>query len=104
MQGNKVLWKGHSRLVVRFPFDEHISDNIRRRTFAADVESEELVWHRDDGDRVVHVIESKDWYFQQDDELPKAMKPGDVIYIPSGSWHRVIKRGTTKLVVEIHAA
>lgn len=88
---------------MRFPFDEELSNGVRRRTFSADVNPEELIWHRDDEDRYVKVVESQNWYFQNDGELPQMLRPGDVLFIQRGTWHRVINRGSSRLVVEIHS-
>ncbi len=71
------------------------------RTFSADSDPDEMVWHRDDEDRIVRVLEGEGWYFQRDNELPMRMRIGDVIQIPRRSWHRVIMREKTRLVVEI---
>lgn len=86
-----------------FPFHEEESGSVRTRTFSGDTRLDELVWHRDDEDRTVKVLESDGWYFQQDDELPVEMKPGDVFFVPQRRWHRVIRRGNSKLVVEIRS-
>ena len=102
MQGHEILWQRHTGLVVtRLPFHEEKLGNVRARTFSGDTQLDELVWHRDDEDRVVRVIESDGWYFQMDDELPVEMRPGDVFSVPRRQWHRVIKRGSSRLVVEI---
>ena len=84
-----------------FPFCEDSRDNVRVRTFSPEVDTSDLVWHRDYDDRVVTVVESDGWYFQRDGELPVEMRPGDVIPIEAREWHRVIRRKPTRLVVEI---
>jgi quercetin dioxygenase-like cupin family protein len=88
-------------LVVKFPFEERYDGSTRVRTFSSETDVEELVWHRDEEDRVVRVVESDGWYFQRDGELPQPMKTGDVIHVARNEWHRVIMRKSTKLVVEI---
>ena len=70
------------------------------RTFDEDVESSELVWHRDKKDREVKIIKGSGWKFQMDNELPLELKKGDVLNIPKETFHRVIK-GSGKLVIEI---
>jgi len=86
-----------------YPFSEvQLSSNCRRRTFEADVDVEELTWHRDAVDRRVEVIEGSGWYLQYDNELPVALKVGEVHQIPATMWHRIIRRnGVGKLIVEI---
>lgn len=86
---------------MSFPFEEEVRGRVKTRTFAADVDVEELVWHRDAEDRTVTVIEGESWWFQMDERLPIQMRPGDVYFIPKETWHRVIRRGSHRLVVEI---
>ena len=70
------------------------------RTFDTSVNSSELVWHRDREDRIVKVLEGKDWYFQFDDQLPFELKYGDQFFIEKMTYHRLIK-GSTNLKVLI---
>ena len=81
--------------------DKHIDRTTRVRTFNHLVESDELVWHRDRKDRIVTVIEGKDWYFQMDNEVPKLMEQGSEIVIPKMEYHRIYKAGSTPLKLEI---
>jgi len=91
-------------LVVKFPFDEEtLESGSRLRTFSSDSALEELVWHRDADDRLVRVIKSQGWYIQFEDELPREMRPGDVFFIPKETWHRVIRKSDSPLVVEIES-
>jgi predicted ATP-grasp superfamily ATP-dependent carboligase len=56
------------------------------------------MWHRDQEDRIIEPVESTDWKFQLDNELPTLIdKP---IFIPRYTWHRAIK-GTGSLKVKI---
>jgi hypothetical protein len=83
------------------PFiQENLSDNIKIRTFKSDVESGELMWHRDREDRLVEILECNNWKYQSDNNLPLEMKKGDKIFIPKGEYHRVIK-GDGDLVVRV---
>ena len=75
----------------------HIS-NIR--TFSKDVDEMDLIWHRDDEDREIEILEGKGWQFQRDNELPLELKEGDRIFIPRHQVHRVIK-GETYLKIKI---
>jgi len=83
-----------------FPFSEELIDNKLIRTFDPDVADEELVWHRDLEDREIIVIQSGEWGYQLDNQLPLPLEDGQVLFIPKMLWHRVIK-GNEKLVVEI---
>ena len=70
------------------------------RTFYSSVKSDELVWHRDDQDRVVTVMEGQGWQFQFNGSLPMELKEDSRFMIPHGMYHRVI-RGKTKLVLRV---
>ena len=82
------------------PYKEVIESNVIVRIFSEDVESEELVWHRDKNDRVVEVIQSNGWKFQMDNELPKTLESGNVVEIPKETFNRVIK-GEGDLIIKI---
>ena len=82
------------------PYQEVIQPNTKIRKFTLDTDSNELVWHRDEKDRYVTILEGKGWEFQLDNELPLELKKGDCIFIPKQTYHRVIK-GTTDLVIQI---
>ena len=82
------------------PYQQVTQDNIKTRKFTLDVDSEELVWHRDEKDRHVTILEGEGWEFQLDNELPLELKKGDCIFIPNQAYHRIIK-GTTDLVIHI---
>ena len=68
----------------------------------ADVIDEyELKWHWDEENRTIEAIETTDWEFQFDNELPISMNQS--IYIPVGVIHRVIKgSGNLKLKIIKH--
>lgn len=87
--------------MVVTPFSELVRGRTRIRTFDSSVNREELVWHRDRHSRLVKVVESKGWKFQMDNELPQELIPGDALYIPKETYHRVIA-GDGNLVIEIH--
>lgn len=61
---------------------------------------EELVWHRDHTNRTVKILEGTDWKFQYDNDIPKTLCPGDILFIHKNTYHRLIK-GSGKLVCEI---
>ena len=57
-----------------------ITDEYIVREFDKDIDPIELMWHRDDENRLVEAIEPTDWLLQLDNELPSSMnKP---IFIP----------------------
>lgn len=68
------------------------------RVFDQDIDPIELMWHRDQEDRIVESVEPTDWQVQLDNELPTLIdKP---IFIPKYVWHRTIK-GTGPLKIKI---
>ncbi len=72
--------------------------NIVVRHFDENIDPVELMWHRDQEDRIIEPVEPTDWKFQLDNQLPTLIdKP---IFIPRYNWHRVIK-GTGTLTVKI---
>jgi hypothetical protein len=81
------------------PYQEIESgDNIVIRTFDDSIDPVELMWHRDQEDRIIEPVEPTDWQFQLDNELPTLIdRP---IFIPRYVWHRAIK-GTSQLKVKI---
>lgn len=82
------------------PYSDIIKGKTRVRTFNSSVDREELVWHRDRQTRTVTIVEGTGWKFQMDNELPKTLTAGDVLYIPKETYHRIIA-GNDRLVVEI---
>ena len=76
-------------------------DKSNIRTFSKDVDPMDLIWHMDDEDRTITILEGSGWQFQRDNELPLELKEGDRIFIPKHHIHRVIK-GETDLRIEIN--
>jgi len=70
------------------------------REFSSEVDPMELVWHQDEEDRTIEILEGNGWQLQRDNELPLALQEGDSIFIPMGQIHRVIK-GNTDLKIQI---
>ena len=80
--------------------DIEIGDNYVIREFNEDIDPIELMWHRDNEDRVVEVLNTTDWKFQYDNQLPIFLKENVSLKIARHDWHRVIK-GTGKLRLKI---
>jgi hypothetical protein len=85
---------------MTLPFtEEQIGENLFIRTFKQEIDSGEMMWHRDREDRIIEPIEETNWGFQLDNELPKIIK--EKIYIPKGVYHRLIKGdGDLKIKLE----
>lgn len=83
------------------PYQEVINENNSRlREFKIDTDSTELVWHKDEKDRYVTILEGENWQFQRDNELPFTLKKGDTIFIAKETYHRVLK-GSSNLLINI---
>jgi hypothetical protein len=93
--------KNISRVLVNdnLPFNENKYNNISIRTFSEDVTNEDLMWHRDEEDRLITPLHETNWLIQLDNELPQQFdKP---IFIEKEKYHRLIKGdGNLKLKVE----
>ena len=88
-----------------FPFKEEQIDQFNFiRTFSADVDEMDLIWHADKENRIITVLEGNGWKFQFDEELPVEMTEGKSISILKGKLHRVIKgKGPLKINLQKHA-
>jgi len=84
---------------VRPYTDIEITDKYIIREFNENIDPIELLWHRDDEDRVIEILGETDWKIQLDNQLPTSMNVS--IFIPKHIWHRVIK-GTGNLRLKIH--
>jgi quercetin dioxygenase-like cupin family protein len=83
------------------PYQEVINiDNLRLREFKINTDNSELVWHKDEKDRYVTILEGEGWQFQKDNELPSILQKGDIIFIPKETYHRIIK-GSSNLLINI---
>ena len=76
------------------------TDNSNIRTFAEDVDPMSLIWHEDQEDRTIEVIEGNGWKFQFDEELPFELTENIIFDIPRGYLHRIIK-GSENLTIKI---
>ena len=88
-----------------FPFEEEKIDEYNFiRTFPADVDEMDLIWHADKENRIITVLEGNGWKFQFDEELPIEMTEGLSISILKGRLHRIIKgKGPLKINLQKHA-
>ena len=69
------------------------------RTFTDSIE-EELVWHRDENDRRITIVEGKGWKLQLDNELPEELIEGQSYFITAFEYHRLVK-GQGPLIIEV---
>lgn len=80
------------------PYKQLQTQEYIYRKFTQNISEEELVWHRDENDREVEILEPTDWMFQFDNELPQQLK--GKVFIPKETYHRLIK-GTGYLNIRI---
>ena len=80
------------------PYFELETSEYLYRKFTEDTPEEEFVWHRDENDREIEILETTDWMFQFDNELPSNIT--QLLFIPKGIYHRLIK-GTGDLTLKI---
>ena len=80
------------------PYKQLQTQEYIYRKFTQDIPEEELVWHRDQNDREVEILEPTDWMFQFDNELPQTLN--GKLFIPKETYHRLIK-GTGYLNIRI---
>ena len=85
---------------MKYPFKQKKSNGLLIREFNKDVDSDELVWHRDRDDRYVTVNRGRGWKLQLENQLPVSLSPGKTYFIPAKTYHRVLK-GQSNLVVAI---
>lgn len=83
-----------------YPFKEKQQDGFHIRTFSSELSEMELKWHFDEQDRTVICEHDTDWMFQIDNELPIPIKKNTPIFIPEGTYHRIIK-GKDDLIVKV---
>ena len=85
------------------PYTELKCSNGKIRVFREDCKEEQLVWHRDEKDRSLHVIEGFGWLLQYDNQEPIDLLEGHSYSIDKLEYHRIIK-GDGELVIRIYEA
>ena len=92
--------KGFKPINFKPYIQKNLNNGVFLRTFCKDILNEELVWHRDEKDRIVEVLEGDNWEIQFENELPKPLEKGKKYAIPAYTFHR-IKRGVSDLILKI---
>tara|TARA_R110000851_G_scaffold94758_2_gene205751 strand:+ start:3151 stop:3417 length:267 start_codon:yes stop_codon:yes gene_type:complete len=82
------------------PFEETRKGNVIQRTFSSKTPEMDLIWHRDEKDRLVTVDNTSGWQFQFDNEIPFELTKGLNFFIVKERVHRVIK-GNSDLILTI---
>lgn len=85
---------------MKYPFSQKKLNGKLIREFSVNVDSKELVWHRDRNNRQIYIAKGSGWKLQLENTLPIILKEGSSYKIPKNMYHRVLK-GQTSLVVEI---
>jgi hypothetical protein len=79
--------------------DTLVGENIFIRIFNLDdIDTEDLIWHRDKEDRHITLLEGENWSIQFDNELPRKINKDECIFVPKMVYHRVLI-GTTNLKI-----
>ncbi len=91
-------------VVNLFPFKEEILEEnekyiLVKRVFNKDLDSKELVWHRDKEDREIKQISGQDWYIQFENSLPVLLEDNKSFQIKKNTWHRIINRSKNDLEI-----
>ena len=76
--------------------DIETTDTYIIREFNENIDPIELMWHRDDENRTVEILEDTDWQLQLENCLPTSLK--EHIFIPKHHYHRLIKGDGTLLL------
>jgi quercetin dioxygenase-like cupin family protein len=88
------------------PFKEKVIEETEtyilvQRDFMSSLESGELNWHMDKEDREVVVVKGDGWYLQIENELPQMMQKESIFKIPKETWHRIINKNGTNLIINV---
>ena len=88
------------------PFREKIIEEnetymLVQRDFMSTLIEEELNWHMDEEERDVFVVEGDGWYLQIENELPQLMQKESIYKIPKETWHRIINKNETNLIINV---
>ena len=70
------------------------------RKFDKDIDTSELIWHRDKKTRIITVMGGENWQLQFDDQLPIILEKDKQYRIEKETYHRILK-GNGTLVLEI---
>ena len=79
----------------------YIELSDKMRVFPNDIPEEELVWHRDEENRIIRVVNGVGWQFQYENNLPFELEVGEILFIPKMMYHRIYKKGNNNLIIEI---
>jgi hypothetical protein len=79
--------------------DLEVTEEYIIREFDEQIDPAELLWHRDDEDRLVQIIGHTDWKIQLENSLPTSINMP--IFIKKHQWHRLIK-GTGTITLKIN--
>ena len=70
--------------------DTALGESTFERTFSRDVDTGELIFHKDKKDREILKCDNEgEWMLQMDNEIPKVIQKG--VFIPKDVYHRLIK-------------
>tara|TARA_Y100000592_G_C5477033_1_gene322907 strand:+ start:4371 stop:4661 length:291 start_codon:yes stop_codon:yes gene_type:complete len=88
------------------PFNEIILETNSKytrvlREFSNNLDSEDLYWHKDKEDRLIKKIKGHEWYIQLENNIPCLIPDDSFYFIPKNTWHRILNKNNTNLVIEV---
>jgi len=87
--------------VVEITFGKPYWEEADIRHFDQNVPDAEYVWHRDNEDREIEILDGEGWQFQIDKCLPWLLKKGMIFDVKKEEYHRLIK-GATPLKCRVY--
>ena len=105
IKNNLYYWQKRTDNIVKKKGWKTVMDRkytIIEKEFSADLDSNSLVWHIDEGDREVTILETGgDWKFEAKDRDPRILKEGDVIFVSKTTLHKIHKgNGNMKVLIK----
>lgn len=104
---NEQEYNSKSDMSESFPFSQTVSPTGELiREFNRNLNQDDLIWHQDQFDRRIEILEVQDnswWQLQLDNQNPTQLKKGMTFDIRAGQWHRLLK-GNGNLKVRITEA
>ena len=91
-------------VVNQFPFEEELLEEkenyiLVKRIFNRNLNSKQLIWHRDKEDREIKLISGQEWYIQFENELPVLLEDTKTFKIKKNTWHRIINKSKCDLEI-----
>lgn len=86
-------------MVDKIYSDKHPTEHTFIRVFKMNVSDEDLLWHQDEFDRNVTILDGVGWKFQYAEELPRIINSNDKLFVPKLKYHRLLKGNSDLLLL-----